>query len=196
MRIGIDIDDTITNSYRDIIQRIGTHYNVNSYLLIENGCKYEDILNDNEKFPNYIKFCRDILEEQVIPYVTIKHGAKEVINRLKEEDNEIILITARNEDEFEKPLELTKKYLKKNNIYYDELHINIQEKGKFCQAHNIDILIDDSIKHCTSAKEHNIKSLLLDNTFNRDNQDLERVLGWHDLYERLQILKQEQMQEL
>ena len=195
MRIGIDIDDTITNSYRDIFEKIGSHYNINSYNLIEKGYKYEDILSDEETFPNYIKFCRDILEQQVIPNVTIKHGAKEMIKRLKEEGNEIILVTARNPEEFKNPLELTQKYLKENNIYYDELYINIQEKGKFCQENNIDVLIDDSIKHCTSAKDHHVASLLLDNTFNRDNKDLERVFGWHDLYERLQHLKNELMQE-
>lgn len=195
MRIGIDIDDTITNSYKDIVTQIGIHYNVNSYYMIEEGYKYEDVLSDEINFPNYIQFCHDIIQHQVIPHVTIKHGAREMIKRLKEDGNEIILITSRNSEEFDNPLELTKIFLKDNNIYYDALYVNVKEKGKFCKEHEIDVLIDDNITHCTSAKSNNINALLLDNTFNRDNQELERVYSWYDAYDRLQSLKNELMQE-
>ena len=58
MRIGIDIDDTITNSYKEIFEQIGKYYNVNSYYLIEEGYKYEDVSRDNENFPNYKKTSR------------------------------------------------------------------------------------------------------------------------------------------
>lgn len=194
MRIGIDIDDTITNSYRLIFEQIGKYYNVNSYTLIEKGYKYEDILADERRFPNYQKFSRDVVEG-LIPNVSIKHGAKEIIKRLKDEGNEIIIITARDDIEFSDPLNLTINFLKENDIYYDELHIAIKNKGKFCRENNIDVLIDDSIKNCTSAKSNEIPHLLLDNTFNRDNQELKRVYGWEDVYENVNILKNELMQE-
>ena len=46
MNIGIDIDDTITNSYKEIFEQIGKYYNVDSYYLIEEGYKYEDVSKD------------------------------------------------------------------------------------------------------------------------------------------------------
>lgn len=194
MRIGIDIDDTITNSYTMVMQKLGKHYNLNSYLLIEKGFKYEDITTHEKRFPNYFNFTREVIEPE-IPNVSIKHGAREIIKKLKEEGNEIIIITARNKEEYNDPLNMTIKYLQDNNIYYDELHIGIMNKGKFCKENNIDILIDDNISHCLSAKDNDIKHLLIDNTFNRDNQELNRVYGWYDIYDQLNIIKNEQMQE-
>lgn len=194
MRIGIDIDDTITNSYELIFEQIGKYYNVNSYMLMKKGCKYEDILANEEKFPDYQRFSREVVEG-LIPTVSIKQGAKEVIKKLKDEGNEIILITARNAIEYSDPLNLTINFLKENDIYYDELHIAIKDKGKFCQENKINVLIDDSIRNCTSAKLHEIPHLLLDNTFNRDNQELNRVYGWQDVYDNVNMLKNELMQE-
>lgn len=194
MRIGIDIDDTITNSYKEIFEQIGKYYNVNSYYLIEEGYKYEDVSRDNENFPNYINFCRTVVEN-LLKTVSIKHGAKEIIKKLQDEGNEIILITARDYEEFSAPYDITRQFLKDNNISYNKLYIGIKEKGRFCRENNIDVLIDDSITHCRSAKENNIPHLLLDNTFNRDVQGLDRVYGWYDTYNALQNLKNAKTQE-
>lgn len=194
MRIGIDIDDTITNSYQEIFEQIGKYYNVNSYYLIEEGYKYEDVSKDENNFPGYINFCRTIVED-LLKTVSVKHGAKEMIKKLHDEGNEIVLITARDYEEFSNPYDLTRQFLKENGIYYDKLYVGIKQKGRFCKANNIDVLVDDSVTHCTSAKENNIPHLLLDNTFNRDARELDRVYGWYDAYNALQNLKQTQMQE-
>lgn len=194
MRIGIDIDDTITNSYKEIFEQIGKYYNVDSYYLIEEGYKYEDVSKDELNFPGYNKFCRTVVEN-LLKTVSIKHGAKEMIKKLQEEGNEIILITARDYEEFSSPYDLTKQFLKDNNICYDKLYVGIKEKGRFCKENGIDVLVDDSITHCKSAKENNIPHLLLDNTFNRDIKELDRVYGWYDAYNALQTLKQTKLQE-
>ena len=194
MRIGIDIDDTITNSYKEIFEQIGKYYNVDSYYLIEEGYKYEDVSKDELNFPEYNKFCRTVVEN-LLKTVSIKHGAKEMIKKLQEEGNEIILITARDYEEFSSPYDLTKQFLKDNNICYDKLYVGIKEKGRFCKENGIDVLVDDSITHCKSAKENNIPHLLLDNTFNRDIKELDRVYGWYDAYNALQTLKQTKLQE-
>lgn len=193
MRIGIDIDDTITNSYKEVFTEIGKYYNVNSHYLIEAGYKYEDIINDKKNFPDYMKFSRTIVEN-IIKTVTIKHGAKETIKKLQDEGNEIILITARDYQEFSSPYDITKQFLKENDICHNQLYVGIRQKGKFCKEHNIDILIDDSITHCRSAKEHNVHHLLLDNTFNRDALELDRVYSWYDISAAIHNLKK--MQEL
>lgn len=194
MRIGIDIDDTITNSYKEIFEQIGKYYNVNSYYLIEEGYKYEDVSHDEENFPGYINFCRTVVEN-LLKTVSIKHGAKEMIKKLQEEGNEIILITARDYQEFSAPYDLTRQFLKENDIPYDKLYVGIKQKGRFCKENKIDVLVDDSITHCKSAKENNIPHLLLDNTFNRDNKELDRVYGWYDAYNALNNLKEVKLQE-
>lgn len=194
MRIGIDIDDTITNSYKEIFEQIGKYYNVNSYYLIEEGYKYEDVSKDEVNFPDYNNFCRTVVEN-LLKTVSLKHGAKEMIKKLQEEGNEIILITARDYQEFSSPYDLTRQFLKENDIPYDKLYVGIKQKGRFCKEKNIDVLVDDSITHCKSAKENNIPHLLLDNTFNRDNKELDRVYGWYDAYNALHNLKEVKMQE-
>ena len=118
-----------------------------------------------------------------------------MIKKLQEEGNEIILITARDYEEFSSPYELTKQFLKDNNICYDKLYVGIKEKGRFCKENGIYVLVDDSITQCKSEKENNIPHLLLDNTFNRDIKELDRVYGWYDAYNALQTLKQTKLQE-
>ena len=57
----------------------------------------------------------------------------------------IEIVTARNNTEYEDPYKITYDYLKKHNIYFDKINVNVSNKGLFCKTNNIDILIDDSI---------------------------------------------------
>ena len=56
MRIGIDIDDTITNSYTMVMQKLGKHYNLNErgyYELTEEG--RQEVLEKQEEKINQVE---------------------------------------------------------------------------------------------------------------------------------------------
>ena len=112
MRIGIDIDDTITNSYNRILSELEKYYNINKYMYMNSGISYYDIMKDKKTFPDYYDYCKNNFE-RILYDVPLKHNVKEVIDKLKE-NNEIIFITARNKDEYNDPYTYTKEFLKRN----------------------------------------------------------------------------------
>ena len=68
----------------------------------------------------------------------------------KEEGNEIIFITARfSNSDFNIDVEnITKYWLLQNDIPYDKLIINANEKQKVAIEEKIDVFLDDSIRNC------------------------------------------------
>lgn len=142
MKIGIDIDNTITSTRK---------------LLMEYCIKYNDEvvkrnLPLNKKgFATFnffewtteeeMTFCYRFLEEVVLD-AQIKEKAQEVIQKLKK-DNYIYIITSRKKPHFSEPYTITKKFLDDNNILYDELVVGCEDKLSFCRENNIDIMIDD-----------------------------------------------------
>ncbi len=185
MRIGIDIDDTITNSYMRILSEFEKYYHINKYMYINAHINYYDIMKDKKTFPDYYDYCKNNFET-ILYDVPLKHNVKEVIDKLKEK-HEIIFITARNIDEYSNPYEYTKDYLKRNNIYYDELYTDVLDKGKLCKEKNIDVFIDDAITHCEASQREGINTYLFDNTFNKNETRFKRIYSWTDALEKLEI---------
>lgn len=178
MRIGIDIDDTITNTYTFILKRYSEYFNVEYSTLIKERVTY-DILQKN---PLYRQFVKDTFEKTMMD-VDLKDNVKETIDALTKDGHEIIFITARHHSEYENPYEFSNKYLKKNNIHFDELHVSISNKGEFAREHNVDVLIDDSVRHCLNAKDNKVIPILFDNVFNKQCRRFKRAKSWNDVYE-------------
>ncbi len=181
MRIGIDVDDTITNSYDTIFDLIGEVYNIDSNKLKEDGTTYYDVQEDHVNFPNYDKFVVDNFDK-IIPNVSLKENAKEVINKLHEDGHQIIIITARSDKEHSNPYMTTYLYLVKHDILFDKVFVNMKDKGALCKEEKIDIFIDDSVINCKSAINSGINTFLFDATFNKNNKDIKRVNDWLDVY--------------
>ena len=60
--------------------------------------------------------------------------AAEIISKLKNENNEIYIISSRDNGEYTNPKEMTEKWLSDNNIQYDVLILTYKgEKGKICK---------------------------------------------------------------
>ena len=182
MRIGIDIDDTITSSYNIIMDIVGKVYNKDMSYYIENGTSYYDLINDNVNFPNYRNSIKKFQEEQ-IPNVPLKKNAKDIINKLKKDGHEIYFITARSSDEYKNPYLISYLYLIKHDISFDKLAVNIQNKGLYCSENKIDIFIDDSVVNCLSTVNYGIETYIFDNTFNRNNNNFNRVNNWIEVYD-------------
>ena len=188
MRIGIDIDDTITNS-SDTFVKYAKKYND------ENNIKYPidqstldpqksfgwDIINVNEFLDQYL--------EDVLNNTDAKDDSIEIINKLKEEGNEIIFITSRSENEIKNSMfELTDKWLKKHNYKFDLLVIDSKEKNNDCIKYKIDVFIDDNYNNCKKVKETTkIPVILYSTRYNIKEKDnsIIRVNNWFEIYDFL-----------
>lgn len=193
MNIGIDIDDTLSESFELVfpfsqkfdIEELGNSGKVQSYGKKENHNYIE------EMYPHWTEeqtnlfwdkiFMQAVTEARPKPY------ASEIIHKLKAEGNKIVIITSRyevlpNDNTIETK---SKKWLAKNNIPYDTFVLNAKNKLIAAQNEKIDLFIDDSIQHCRKVKEGNIKALLYTTNANQGVEvpELERVYSWIQIYE-------------
>ena len=175
MRIGIDIDDVITDTsitIKDYIEKNDPSGEIKKYIV--------DIMNGEP--PAFIK---DFVDENGLKFfqkTTIKHDAIRVINKLYDSGNEIYIITARGDKSFKGSEKFTLDFLKNNNIKFTKIFFNSYEKAKICKDNDVEIMIDDSVKHCTEIFKENIKSILFTSMINK-NIDIEipRVNDWLEL---------------
>ena len=197
MKIGIDIDDTTFLTvksmlkYADIFEQeiSGKAINRDSMGLIKNRYYLKELYGwDNEtKFAFFEKYYKNVLEEcTVLPYVN------EVINKLKENGDEIYFVTARLMNIKECDSEaITKKSLSDFNIAYDELYVGIRDKLTFFKEHEIDICIEDSYETCREFTDNGIKSILMTTPMNKDIDagEIARVNNWLEIYDEIEKYK-------
>lgn len=181
MNIGVDIDDTITNTYETLLTIISIKYGLNYKKLISMNLGYEEVKSNLDNYDLYKKDLFSVMAKSV----TLKENVVEVLNKLKSEGNNIILITARNYEEYGEPYKVSIEFLTKNNIPYDELFVNVYEKGTFCKEKNIDIFIDDNVRNCNSVKDVGIRTVQFDTSFTPKVEDVEHVSSWNEFYELL-----------
>lgn len=181
MNIGIDIDDTITNTYETLLTIISMKYGLNHKKLISKKLKYEEVYSKLDDFDLYK---RDLFY-MMVKSVTLKENVVEVINKLKNNGNNIVFITARNYYDYVDPYKVSYEYLIKNNIPFDKLFVNVYDKGSLCKKENIDIFIDDNVRNCNSVKSVGIRTIQFDNDFTSKVDDVEHVSSWKELYKLL-----------
>ena len=197
MVIGIDIDDTTVVTVESMV-KYGDKYDtevLNREAKKDNLGRIKDryYMNalygwtEEEKFAFFDMYYKNVLEEcYPLP------NASEIINRLKQEGNEIIFITARLTNikncETEK---ITKETFRKYNIPYDKLIMNVDDKLKFCKENDVEVFIEDSYETCKNLQENGIKAYLMTTKMNRNIVDdkIERVSSWDEVYEKITNLK-------
>lgn len=187
MRIGFDIDDVITDTSGSMKEYI-IKYDENGELM----ANIEDIMRGDASTPFIENFFVEHFLE-IAKNAKIKENAVRVIKKLFDSGNEIYLITARGEKRkiFHDTEALTLEYLKKNNISYTDIIFNAIDKAKLCVDNHIDLMIDDSIKHCEEVRNKNINSILFTSVVNKSlPTTVTRVNNWLELEEKIeQFLK-------
>ncbi len=182
MKIGIDIDDTITNTCEFMEDYISSFFNIKKDYLKKNNIYYFNLpleFKDREK-----DFYLSIFEKQILN-IPIKENAKNIINKLKEEGNKIIIITAREKDTYIDPVLSTKRQLESYGISYDKI-LCTKDKRKACIDEKIDIFIDDSIRNINSVKNIVKQVYLFTNPYNKKIcVPFERVDDWIQIYKLL-----------
>ena len=118
-----------------------------------------------------------------------KDLAKELKDKLKNDGNEIIIITARDSEFHDDPYKYSKDWLDKNNIYYDKLVVNARNKKIACIEEKIDLFIDDSESNCLNVKKAEIKTIRVCNKIEENNSNLICFNNWNDIYSYIQTIK-------
>ena len=185
MKIGIDIDNVISN-FNDTL--------LNEYVLHDKELRNSGIINKNADYirkgmfdwneDEEINFYKNNIE-RIVKKLGIIEGAKEYIDKLHDDGHIIYIITGRDNGEYTEPYNMTKKWLEDNNIYYDNLILtdayDKHAKTKQCLEHNIDIMIDDSVRICSDCIENGITTILMDTPYNKYS-NIQRVKSWEEFY--------------
>lgn len=185
MRIGIDIDDTITNSWEYLKPIYEQEFNVK---IDEDSLPYYNAIKTKVNL-TFDEFAEKLNKYDYLKLdIPIKEDAVTVINKLKEEGHTIIFITARGKT-YQDPYKLTKEYLEKFNIPYDKIVLEAWDKSLSCIEEQIDLFIDDSPKHCEEVSEVGIDTLLMGTNYNKDYNKYVRVKNWHEVYDYIELCK-------
>lgn len=191
MNIGIDIDDTISNTFETFLPYIKKfiEQDLNRKLDL-NLSSRTDYYNIIEKYGLSEEEARIFWETyyvEILESVKPKKSAVEVIKYLKEKGNKIILITARFDDGIVDVKAITKKWLEANNIKYDKLIINSHNKLETAKMEKIDIFIDDSIRNCEMVSSGNINAYMFSTQNNAyyKNDNIEKIVSWDEFYGKI-----------
>ena len=193
MRIGIDIDNVISNFNEMLLE---------TYLMHDKELRNTGIINPNAKYirtgmfdwsnEEELSFYKDNIEG-IAKKLKVKEKAKEYIDRLHSDGHLIYIITGRDNGEYSEPYNMTKKWLDENNIYYDNLILtdayDIHAKSLECVKNDIDIMIDDSVRICSDLITSGITTILMDTPYNR-KINIKRVKNWEEFYEFVSSYKE------
>ena len=191
MKIGIDIDNVISNFNDELLKE---------YLKHDKELRNTGIIN-KDVFIRYgmfdwtekeeTEFYKNSIERIAIKLKPI-HRATETIKKLKEDGNEIIIISRRNNGEYNNPYKLTEEWLAKYNIVYDKLILtnayNKEEKANVCKENNIDIMIEDSTQTAVNIEKVGTKVLFMNTRYNKNNENFEKVSNWKEIYSKISKL--------
>lgn len=183
MVIGIDMDDTICST-NELIIEVADQYD--KEVLGGSGVKNVEAYEFNEMmgWPEGMKgqFFADRLE-YIMSHSKIKDDAREVINKLHDEGNKIVIISFRKDKYLKDPYKLTENWLKENDVHYDKLFVNTGTKTDECIENNVKLFIDDKESHCEDVSNAGIDVLLFTNAYNHDEKRFHRVNNWKEVYE-------------
>ena len=189
MRIGIDIDNCISN-FDDVL--------LEEYIKHDKELRNTGIINDKPHHITVGMFDWSKEENDEFYYNNIQriamslkplNNAKEVIDKLKADGNEIYIITSRDNGEYINPEKMTREWLEKYDIYFDKLILTGRhEKGPICKENNIDIMIEDSIKNCEDIENNGVKCYIMDTRYNKHETRFERVKRWNEIYSKISKL--------
>lgn len=190
MKIGIDLDGVVIDSERqfrnaaelyDIFELKRNSIIDESELLIQNKYNWtkEEFQEFAEKF-----FVECTRRSNIMP------GAKEVIELLRKDGHELIVITARGHD-FSAMRQEGEKILDRAGITFDKYYWGIDDKVKIGKQEGIDLMIEDSIHNCKKFADAGIKSIYLrdSNMKHAENAIIKECFIWADIYRYIMELE-------
>jgi Uncharacterized conserved protein len=187
MNIGIDIDDTIADTFNFFIP-VTAEYTGRSIAYLEEHDISYDCLPPEWNIDTDV-FYRKYFDEYV-PRTPLKAGAREAVKKLKEEGHRIVFITHRNNTFYTDCYKTTYAELANMKMPYDKV-VCTQDKAKACLDEKIDFFVDDGIVNCEAVAELGIPVRVFSSRKNRrENTTLPRVESWEEILSLISILSE------
>ncbi len=175
--IGIDIDDTITNSTK-VVKKYIYKYSNNEEL--KNNV--EGIIRGTY-VSEYTKSFYKQRSKEIGNEIKVKKHAVEVIKQLHDDGHKIIIVTARNNNYYDDAYAFSYEYLTKNGIVFDKLFVDKPYKLEICKKENVDIFIDDAVDTVDDTQMQGIKSILFSSSINKNKKTkAKRLNNWKEVY--------------
>lgn len=191
MKIGLDVDGVILD-YERMLKTYGDLYDfleLNKEGIIN---RHEHYLRDRynwneEERMNFVnKYFLELSQKtDFIP------GAIDVINMLKNDGHELIVISARGGMVEEMKDDAINKF-NKAKLSFNKYYWQLNDKLEMAQKENIDFMIDDSYEVCKKLSENKIKTIYFrDKEMKKleQNEYLREVSNWGEIY---RIIKNEE----
>lgn len=184
MKIGIDIDGVILDSEREFRIR------AELYDVIE--LKRNSIIDNREmKAQQRYSWTQEETDEYIAKeFLAVSRecnfmpGAVKVINLLKQEGHELIIITARG-GIIKEMKNVAEERLKEKGLIFDKYYWACEEKLEICKKENLDIMIDDYYKTCKQISDNKIRTFYFRESSNyelEENKYLKEVHNWGEIY--------------
>ena len=184
MKIGIDIDGVILD-YERVLKTYGDLYD-----FIE--LKKDGIINRNE---HYLRNRYDWTDEERMNFINkyflklsektpLIPGAKDVIDMLQKEGNELIIISARG-GMIEEMKDVAIEIFEEEGIAFNKYYWKQDDKLEVAQNENIDVMIDDSYDVCRKLSSNGIKTIYFRDKEMKvleQNENLKEVSNWGEIY--------------
>ena len=190
MWIGVDLDGVVIDSERQF-RNAAELYDILKF-------KKNSIIDNNEVM---IQKKYDWTNEEFLEFASkyfvecsqkshVMPGAKEVIELLKNDGHELIVITARGHD-FPIMKEVGEKILEREGLSFDKYYWRNQENVETAKKENIDLMIEDSIHNCEKFAQNGIKSIYLrdSNMKPASNPLIKECYLWADIYRYIKELE-------
>lgn len=184
MKIGIDIDNTIVDTFDKLYPyfiQFKKDNNINTNIN-KNAKTFYEYMGLSAK--QYDEFASKYFE--IVSYkLELMEYAKEILQKLAR-DHELIFITARSEKYYSEPYTTTRCFLVYNNIPFKKIIINAIDKGIIAKENNIDLFIDDNVYNCESVYNNEIDVILFDSVINRGYFEFQRAKNWRQIDKMVQ----------
>lgn len=184
MKIGIDIDGVILD-YERVLKTYGDLYD-----FIE--LKKDGIINRNE---HYLRNRYDWTDEERMNFINkyflklskqtpLIPGAKDVIDMLQKEENELIIISARG-GMIEEMKDVAMEKFEEEDISFNKYYWKQDDKLEVAQNEKLDVMIDDSYDVCRKLSSNGIKTIYFRDKEMKvleQNENLKEVSNWGEIY--------------
>lgn len=186
MIIGIDLDDTIINSFEDLIPFFAEYFGLDLDYCKDNNYSYNNFPEElKDKKNEFIKYLQ---EKKLLSKISVKENAIQVLKDLHELGCRIIIITARNDNILPNAFLETKSFLDQNGIIYDKIFCE-HDKHKILLQERVELFIDDSLKGLIYNKDACNYHILFNSVINKqEKSEFPRVSSWleiKDIVEKL-----------
>ena len=188
MKIGIDLDGVVFDSEKE--------FRILSEIYDMKELKQNSKLDNREvSFQRRFDWTDEQSEEffnknikWIIENANVMPGAKRVLKMLKDEGNELIVITARGGKD-EEIIDISQNKIKENGMdIFDKYFYAVKNKAEICRNEGIDVMIDDTTQNCIDISNEGIKTLYF-----RDGASFElaesnlikTVYNWGEIYREL-----------